>query len=193
MTDKPLDTKHRILTNAYDLFYRSGFARVSVDDIAEAANVTKRTIYYHYKSKDDLAAAVLENQHHQALRHIQSWGSSRARTPGGFLDHIFQELEKWAAQPGWLGSGFSRMTMELADRPGHPARKAARHHKLAVENWLCQELTRLKCRDSRLLSRQITMLLEGCLVLVLIYGDVSYVRCAQKAARALITGSHPAK
>jgi AcrR family transcriptional regulator len=38
-------TKRRIIDAAYGLFYRSGFARTGVDDIAEAAGVTKRTLY----------------------------------------------------------------------------------------------------------------------------------------------------
>ncbi len=35
--------------------------------------------------------------------------------------------------PGWMGSGFTRIVMELADRPGHPVHKIARAHKKAIE------------------------------------------------------------
>ena len=48
-----------ILTSAYRLFHRHGFNRVSMDEIAAAAGVTKRTLYYHFRSKDSLLAAVL--------------------------------------------------------------------------------------------------------------------------------------
>ena len=48
------DTKGRILKSAYSLFRQQGFTRVSVDAIAEWAGVTKRTVYYHFKSKDDI-------------------------------------------------------------------------------------------------------------------------------------------
>jgi AcrR family transcriptional regulator len=53
------ETRRLILENAYQLFYRHGFARVAVDAIAARAGVTKRTLYYHFRSKDDLLAAVL--------------------------------------------------------------------------------------------------------------------------------------
>ena len=50
--------KQTILTCAYRLFHRLGFNRVSMDEIATAAGVTKRTLYFHFRSKDDLMAAA---------------------------------------------------------------------------------------------------------------------------------------
>ncbi|TMJ24875.1 MAG: helix-turn-helix transcriptional regulator, partial [Alphaproteobacteria bacterium] len=45
-------TRRRILDAAYKLFRRKGFTRVSMDDIAAATGVTKRTLYHHFTSKD---------------------------------------------------------------------------------------------------------------------------------------------
>jgi AcrR family transcriptional regulator len=56
-------TRSRIYAAAYALFYRKGFQRTSLDDIAAKAGVTKRTLYYHVRSKDDLAGAMLAHQH----------------------------------------------------------------------------------------------------------------------------------
>ena len=47
-------TRQRILDAAYALFRRKGFTRVSMDDIAGTAALTKRTLYYHFKSKSSL-------------------------------------------------------------------------------------------------------------------------------------------
>jgi AcrR family transcriptional regulator len=43
-----------------------------MDDIAGAAALTKRTLYYHFKSKDTLLADVLEAQHALALEALAS-------------------------------------------------------------------------------------------------------------------------
>ena len=67
-------TRRRILDAAYALFRRKGFTRVSMDDIAGAAALTKRTLYYHFKSKDTLLAEVLEAQHALALDAFRSFG-----------------------------------------------------------------------------------------------------------------------
>jgi AcrR family transcriptional regulator len=185
MPRSTISTRDRILSAAYTRFYKEGFVRVSMDAIAEGTGVTKRTLYYHFESKDALAAAVLDHQHLYALAHIQAWSKASAETPADFLRALFQQLEVWASEPRWLGSGFTRLTMELADLPGHPVRRAAHQHKLAVESWLAGELKRLEARRPEHLARQIMLLIEGCLSLVLIHGDTTYVSAAAQAANQL--------
>lgn len=185
MARSGIETKNRILTKAYGLFYKEGFARVSVDAIAQAVGVTKRTLYNHFESKDALIAAVLEHQHHHTLARIQGWGIKRAQNPSELLAALFDNLEQWASEPRWLGSGFTRLSMELADLPGHPARHAAQQHKAAVEHWLEGELTTLGARQPRELARQVMLLIEGCLSLMLIHGDTSYASDAARAATLL--------
>ena len=178
-------TRKRILSAGYGLLYREGFARVSVDAIAEAAGVTKRTLYQHFASKDAMVAAMLDQHHAYAFAQIQSWGDVRAETPAELLSALFDGLRSWASDPKWLGSVFTRLTMELADLPGHPARNVAHLHKLAVENWLAGELQRLGAPHPVELARQIVLLIEGCLSLVLIHGDNSYITAAAEAAERL--------
>lgn len=69
----PSETRRRILESAYKLFYREGFQRTGVDEVAEAAGITKRTLYNHYPSKDDLIAGVLEVQADFAEAEIRRW------------------------------------------------------------------------------------------------------------------------
>ena len=46
---------------AASLFYREGLHAVGVDRVAATAGLTKRTIYRHYRSKDELIAASLRH------------------------------------------------------------------------------------------------------------------------------------
>ena len=146
--------------SAYTLFFREGFSRVSMDAIAKEAGLTKRSLYYHFESKDDLAAAVLDHQNTLAMAHVGNWDDGSAATCGQFLSAMFDQLQDWANSPRWLGSGFSRMTMELADLPGHPARLSARNHKAALEEWLAGQLADRGARDTQELSRQTLVLIE---------------------------------
>ncbi|MEP7762437.1 TetR/AcrR family transcriptional regulator [Sanguibacter sp. 25GB23B1] len=45
---------------ALDLFATQGFARTSVQQIVEAAGVTKGAMYHYFRSKDDLLFAIYE-------------------------------------------------------------------------------------------------------------------------------------
>jgi AcrR family transcriptional regulator len=180
-------TRSRVLSAAYQLLYKEGFARVSMDAIADASGVTKRTLYYHFESKDALAAAVLDHQHLYTLEQIQRWGKGPAENAAGYLTTLFEQLENWASKPRWLGSGFTRLTMELADLPGHPVRHAAHQHKAVVEDWLAGELKRLGAPCPNELARQVMLLIEGCISLTLIHGDTTYVSVAAEAAKLLAT------
>jgi AcrR family transcriptional regulator len=179
-------TRGRIIDAAYELFYKGGFARAGVDAIAEAAHVTKRTLYYHFTSKDALVAAVLDAQHELALQRVQRWARPAHGDPGVMVEMLFAGLAAWAKQRGWQGSGFTRAAMEFADLPGHPARAAARRHKTAVEDWLAKEFAQDGIRNPHQVARQITLLIEGCHSLILIHGDAGYAGAAAKAARLLV-------
>ncbi|MDA0996822.1 MAG: helix-turn-helix domain containing protein [Proteobacteria bacterium] len=175
-------TREKILDAAYELFYRHGFARVGVDAIARAAGVTKRTLYYHFDSKDTVAGAVLAHQREHALKRIESWALGGADDPAQLIGAIFDALAEWAGQPRWLGSGFTRIAVELADMPGHPARIAAKGHKAEIERMLAARLAALGAADAVELARHVTILLEGAVTLVLIHGDPVYIASARNAA-----------
>ncbi|MDF3003090.1 MAG: transcriptional regulator TetR family [Bacillota bacterium] len=46
--------KHTILTKSIELFINKGFDNVSINEICSSCNITKRTFYYHYDSKNTL-------------------------------------------------------------------------------------------------------------------------------------------
>ncbi len=181
-------TRARIYAAAYALFYRKGFQRTSLDDIAAKAGVTKRTLYYHVRSKDDLAGAMLAHQHGFVLAELARWMGA-ATSARKLVDQLFDSVARWAAPAGkgrWTGSGFTRMAMELADLPGHPARIATRRHKSAVQAELARRLSACGARQAETAAAQVQMLLEGAMALILIHGDVRYARLAAAAARKLV-------
>src|ERR1700688_424822 len=56
----PERTRERLLQAASREIYRSGFQSASLDTILAAAGVTKRALYYHFKSKEALGHAVVD-------------------------------------------------------------------------------------------------------------------------------------
>jgi AcrR family transcriptional regulator len=144
MRKKQDRVKQRIVAAAYESFWRSGFKRTSVDTVAARAGLTKRTIYSYFRSKDDLLAAVLYHYREMAarLRHIE------AQLPVDrydMIDSFFSQLAGWASTtPCWSGSGLTRLVIELAELPGHPARAIARKAKAMTETWLAERLARAR-------------------------------------------------
>jgi AcrR family transcriptional regulator len=179
------NTRRSILEAAYELFYRKGFSRVSVDEIAELAKVTKRTLYYHFESKDELLASMLDFQRELAIARVRKYESRYSRDADEVIDILFSELTRWSKRPGWAGTGFTRLVMELADLPGHPARAVARRHKAEVESWYAELLSKTTVSSAPERARELALLLEGATALILISGDRSYADTAASAAKRL--------
>ena len=179
-------TRQRILDAAYRLFRRQGYSRVSMDEIAAATHVTKRTLYYHFESKDQLLAQVLEAQHRLALAAFRTFGDRLSGSPEAIVDGLFRELAVWADRPRWAGSGFTRLVIELADLPGHPARLIARRHKSMLEAHLAELLQRSGVERPAEIAREIWLLSEGAISLILVHGDRGYSAAAACAAQKLL-------
>ncbi|MFI5771832.1 TetR/AcrR family transcriptional regulator [Streptomyces sp. NPDC051658] len=73
---KKLQTRHRLLAAATALFAERGFDKVSVAEIAEAAEVSKMTVFNYFAGKEDLVLAPMEEHVGDVARAV------RERAPG---------------------------------------------------------------------------------------------------------------
>ncbi|MCY1128112.1 helix-turn-helix domain containing protein [Frigidibacter sp. RF13] len=185
MNDPP-DTRSRIVSAAADLFYGEGIRAVSVDAIAERAGVTKRTLYYHFDSKDQLVAAYLSERDQPNLKLFQNWYRRAEGDAEKGVRIIFAQLAKAANNRKWNGCGFLRTAAELANMPGHPAILVARTHKKRVEGWLSGALSAAGYQAADDLARQVMLLLDGAFALVLMHRDPAYMLAAGEAAATLL-------
>jgi AcrR family transcriptional regulator len=82
------DTRARIQQVALELFAEQGYERTSLREIAERLGVTKAALYYHFKSKEDIARSFSED-HFSRLDALIAWGREQppgARTARELLD-----------------------------------------------------------------------------------------------------------
>lgn len=56
---KAAATRLTILQKAFELIYAKGYQTTSIDDILANTQVTKGAFYYHFKNKDDMGMAIL--------------------------------------------------------------------------------------------------------------------------------------
>ena len=187
MRTKSEQTRRRIIDAAYESFWRSGFTRTNMDGIATRAGVTKRTLYAYFRSKDELLAEVLHRYSELAAQRLQRIGERMPPDREGIIESYFEQLARWASvTPRWSGSGFTRLVVELADLPGHPARAIARRSKSATEGWLADKLAGARVALPHERARELMLLLEGAMALMLIHGDRRYIDAAAQAAKRLI-------
>jgi AcrR family transcriptional regulator len=100
------DTKVRILDAAFRALATGGYGALSTREIAREAGVNHALINYHFRTKDQLVIAVLDEANRQLLARQRAM----YRGPGGFA-------RKWAEARAFyrqdLASGFVRVQAEL--------------------------------------------------------------------------------
>jgi len=119
MTNQTLSTKERILKAAGDIFGQKGFRDSTVRMIAKAAEVNTAAINYHFRDKEGLYGAVLEDVFHTgftrfpANKEIGANGDPEQRLRA-FIKAMFYRLQ---SSEGWGGmSGQGRLiARELLD------------------------------------------------------------------------------
>ena len=179
-------TRERIVAAATRLFYNEGIRAASVDAIAEKAGITKKTLYYHFRSKDELIAAYLASRDQPTLDLYARWFEATAGSAADKVRGLFAEFARSADTPKWKGCGFQRTAAELANTPGHPALKAGAAHKKRFEAWLADRLSREGIGNANAAARSIVVLLDGAAAVMLVHRDPAYVEAAGRLAASLV-------
>jgi AcrR family transcriptional regulator len=126
------EARARILEAAHDLFTMRRLRAVGVDAIIARAGVAKMTFYRHFRSKEDLALAVLER--HETLW-TRGWFEAevmrRATDPKERLLVIFDIFDEWFKRPDFEGCFFLNTLVEVPER-GDPVREASNRQIAAI-------------------------------------------------------------
>jgi AcrR family transcriptional regulator len=117
--------RERILGTAYELFSHRGIHDVGVDELVERAGIAKATLYKHFRSKDDLVLAFLE-QREQIWTYGWVEGEARRRgaTPDEQLLAIFDLFDEWFYGDDFEGCSFVNTLLEFRDLE-HPVGRAS--------------------------------------------------------------------
>ncbi|QCR21589.1 TetR/AcrR family transcriptional regulator [Pontibacter sp. SGAir0037] len=68
LDDKEEGIRDEVLCKAQKLFKRFGWAKTTMEDIAKAAGKGKSTLYYYYKSKEEIFDAVVTREMEEVFR-----------------------------------------------------------------------------------------------------------------------------
>jgi AcrR family transcriptional regulator len=170
MQDRILDVTDR-------LFYRQGIRAIGVDTIAAEIGISKRTLYNHFPSKDELIVAYLS-------RRLRPIATSDA-PPAAQILGVFDGLEQAFAGGDFRGCPFVNAVAELGDA-SHPARRIAVAFKEQRRVWFRDLLTRLEIDDPDRVATQLALLVDGAIAAGLVRGDPAMARAGRDAARTLL-------
>jgi AcrR family transcriptional regulator len=170
----------RILETADRLFYLRGIRAVGVDTIAAEIGISKRTLYNHFPSKDELIAAYLERRFTRA--------PASDKPPVEQILGTFDRLERGFASKGFRGCPFVNAVAELGPED-QSVRKIAVAFKESRRVWFRDLLRQLGVADPEGLATQLTLLVDGSIAQNLVRNDRSMARAAKDAARVLLANA----
>jgi AcrR family transcriptional regulator len=176
--------RDRILDAADRLFYAHGIQSIGVDAVVLEAGISKRTLYKHFGSREQLIAAYLARRGARQPE-VPKPGDELAEILG-----VFKRFERWFASDEFRGCPFSNAIAELGGDAGHPALKVARDVKARNTAWFELRLRALGAAHAASLATQLSILVEGSVALAVqrkADGGAPHVaRAAGIAARALL-------
>ena len=179
MSEKPT-MKERILETADKLFYLRGIRAVGVDTIAAEIGISKRTLYNHFPSKDELISAYL------AGRFVKAPPSDKP--PVEQILGTFDRLERGFASKGFRGCPFVNAVAELGAQD-RAVREIAIAFKESRRLWFRDLLAQLGVADAEGLATQLALLVDGSIAQDLVRNDPAMARAAKQAAKVLLANA----
>lgn len=174
---KRSELKAHIAHVAAQLFYEEGIHAVGVDRIADKAQITKRTLYHHYPSKDQLIAA--------ALRVAPLVEFPREGAPIERIIGAFEMLGEFLTSSKYRGCPYIIFTAELIER-GHPARQIIERRIEKRRAWFYEMAEGAGAADPALLSEQLDVLFDGAMASGTKRGDLAPAKAALSAVKTLV-------
>ncbi len=166
------ETRAQITDVADRLFYERGFEATSFADIAKHVGLSRGNFYYHFKTKDEILAAVIALRLARTLAMLDAWGPEPATRIRRFVQILMTNQAKIMA----YGCPVGTLCNELA-KLNHPAKSDAVQIFSAFRQWLARQFALLgRSRDADALALHLLMRSQGIATLATAFGDEDFIR-----------------
>jgi TetR/AcrR family transcriptional repressor of nem operon len=157
--DRRLGKRDRLVAAAVQLLHQHGIERTTLADIAQAAGVPAGNVYYYFKTKDEIIAAVIE-AHAQRIRTTLAAIDARHRTPKARLKALVRELAGQSELVAQFGCPFGSLCSELDKRGADAGLPAGQLMGLPIE-WAEEQFGSLGRADAHDLALDLMAAYEG--------------------------------
>jgi TetR/AcrR family transcriptional regulator, transcriptional repressor for nem operon len=161
--------RQRLIVAATQLLHQQGVEKTTLADIAQAADVPVGNVYYYFKTKDDIIAAVIE-AHVQQSRAALAAISSAHRSPKSRLKALVGEFASQREVIALFGCPQGSLCSELDKRPGRPDFAFADLMRVPIE-WAEEQFAALGRRDAHDLAVSLIASYEGSALLTNTFRD----------------------
>lgn len=179
------EKRQHLVDTAIELFSAHGFHGTGIDRIAEEAKVSKKTMYHHFRSKEELILAALR-QHDGCFRNdFMKAVNSVGETPYGRLLAIFDVAHAWFSGNNFYGCMFINAIGEYS-APDTAIREVCREYKRLTLSYIEELAEAAKVPDPQAVAATFALLLEGSIVTAQVAGTPDAAENAKIAAKVIL-------
>lgn len=173
MSDKM--TRDHIVEAADRLFYRQGFDHTSFSDIAEVVSISRGNFYYHFRTKDEILDAVIEQRLATTREMLKRW-EAEGETPAARIRCFIHILIANKADIKRYGCPLGTLSSELA-KLNHAAQGEAKGLFTLFRRWLRRQFELLgRKSDADALAMHVLARSQGVATLANAYGEEKFIK-----------------
>jgi TetR/AcrR family transcriptional regulator, transcriptional repressor for nem operon len=178
--------RERLVAAASQLLHQQGVERTTLADIAQAADVPAGNVYYYFKTKDDIIAAVVKAHVEQSKLALAAIDSHH-HSPKSRLKALVGELAARGEVIVDYGCPHGSLCSELDKRPASPDFALAELMLVPIQ-WAEQQFRTLGRRDAHDLAVSLLAAYQGSALLTNTLRDPSILaREARRLSRWIDT------
>jgi TetR/AcrR family transcriptional regulator, transcriptional repressor for nem operon len=168
-------TRDDIVDAADRLFYQRGFDHTSFTEIADEVRISRGNFYYHFRTKDEILAAVIAARAARTQAMLDAW-SAECPSPAGRLRCFVDMVVHNEAAIRRHGCPVGTLQTELA-KLDHASRDAATGLFTMFRDWLRQQFVALgHGRHADALAMHLLMRSQGIALLAQAFDDERFLR-----------------
>ncbi len=161
--EQPPGKRQRLIAAASQLLHQQGAEKTTLADIAQAADVPVGNVYYYFKTKDDIIAAVVEAHVEQSKAALASIDSSH-RSPKSRLKALVGAYADQSQLIAVHGCPHGTLCSELDKRPGPRDFAVAELMRVPIE-WAEEQFRAMGRRDAHDLAVTLIAAYQGSALL----------------------------
>ena len=168
-------TRDHIIEAADHRFYRQGYEHTSFSDIADDVQISRGNFYYHFRSKDEILDAVIDQRLADTQRMLDRWEAD-GKDPTDRIRSFIHMLVANRADIKRYGCPVGTLSTELA-KLDHASRADANKLFTLFRTWLRRQFVALgRARDADMLAMHLLARSQGVATLANAFHDEKFIR-----------------
>ena len=186
MSRNPVPVRERLIATASRLFYEQGYNRTGINQILQESGVAKASMYDHFRSKEEICVAYLQQMDEQFVHNLSQFTAQRVQGVNRVLA-VFDFLEEFYNAENFRGC-WCLNTMAEIPLEDERIKLEIRKQKQSLREMIQKLVTEnIDTEEKEQLSDQLYLLYEGALMESYLYADHWPIKLVKQMAAKLIS------